>query len=83
MSTLLRLPVEKKFHFAAISAILETRQHHCDFVHIMNYCHGVQWPTMIKVVAHMHKTLKLTSIKWDGGGFECVSSPSNFEETSR
>lgn len=44
-------------------------QHNCDVVHIMDFCigHGVQWPTMIEVVPHMHKTLKMTSIKCDGG----------------
>ncbi|KAG4922171.1 hypothetical protein AAZX31_18G186300 [Glycine max] len=77
-------PIGKIAHFAAVSAILEALPQDCD-VHIVDFYigHGVQWPPMIEAIAHMNKTLTLTSIKWGGEVPECVSSPCNFEETRR
>ncbi|XP_047163951.1 protein NODULATION SIGNALING PATHWAY 2-like [Vigna umbellata] len=81
------LPVGKVAHFAAVSAILEAMPQDCNSVHIVDSCvgHGFQWVPMIEAIAHMNKTVKLTSIKWDGDGegLECFSTPSNFEETKR
>ncbi|KHN23038.1 nodulation-signaling pathway 2 protein-like isoform X2 [Glycine soja] len=78
-------PIGKIAHFAAVSTILEAMPQDYDVVHIVDFCigHGVQWPPMIEAIAHMHKTLKLTTIKWGGEGSECVSSPCNFDETRR
>ncbi|TKY65783.1 Nodulation-signaling pathway 2 protein [Spatholobus suberectus] len=79
------LPIGKIAHFVAVSAILEAMPQDCDVVHIVDFCigHGVQWPPMIEAIAHMNKTLKLTSIKMGDEGPECVSTPCNFEETRR
>ncbi|XP_027351331.1 nodulation-signaling pathway 2 protein-like [Abrus precatorius] len=79
------LPIGKIAHFASISTILEAIPEDCDAIHIVDFCigHGVQWPPMIEAIAHKHKTLKLTSIKWGDESSECVSTPCNFEETRR
>nr|KYP37369.1 Nodulation-signaling pathway 2 protein [Cajanus cajan] len=79
-------PIGKVAHFAAISAIVEAWPQDCDVVHIVDFCigHGEEWPIMIEAIAHMHKTLKLTSIKLvDHDGIEYCSTPCNFEETRR
>ncbi|KAK7339932.1 hypothetical protein VNO77_20619 [Canavalia gladiata] len=78
-------PIGKIAHYAAISAILEAIPEDCDAIHIVDFCigHGVQWPPMIEAIAHKHKILKLTSIKWGDENPECVSTPCNFEETRR
>ncbi|QCD99814.1 scarecrow-like protein 18 [Vigna unguiculata] len=78
------LPIGRVAHFAAVSAILEAMPQDCNSVHIVDSCvgHGFQWVPLIEAIAHMNKTVKLTSIKW-GGGDECFSSPSNFEETRK
>ncbi|RDX88219.1 Nodulation-signaling pathway 2 protein, partial [Mucuna pruriens] len=79
------LPIGKIAHFAAVSAIIEAMPQDCEVVHIVDFCIGlgVQWPAVFEAIAHMHKTLKLTSIKWGDEDPECVSSPCNFEETRR
>ncbi|KAK7395075.1 hypothetical protein VNO78_15617 [Psophocarpus tetragonolobus] len=79
------LPIGKIAHFAAVSAIVEAMPQDCDVVHVVDFCigHGFQWPPMVEAIAHMHKTLKLTSIKWGDEGPECVSVPCKFEETRR
>nr|KYP35022.1 Nodulation-signaling pathway 2 protein [Cajanus cajan] len=79
-------PIGKVAHFAAISAIVEALPQDCDVVHIVDFCggHGEEWPIMIEAIAHMHKPLKLTSIKWgDHDGTKCCSIPCNFEDTKR
>ncbi|KAK7373974.1 hypothetical protein VNO80_07397 [Phaseolus coccineus] len=79
------LPIGKIADFAAVSAILEAMPQDCTGLHLVDCCigNGVRWASMIEAIAHMNKTLKLTSIKWDGEGLECGSSSSSFEETKR
>lgn len=76
------LPNGKVAHFAAISAILEAFPQDCDGIHIVDFDmgEGLQWPPIFEAIANLHKTLKLTSIKW-GESSECVSTPRSFEET--
>lgn len=85
-------PIGKVAHFAAVSAILEAiSEENCDAIHLVDFCmgHGLQWPFLFEAIAHMNKTLKLTSIKCVGDEIEspeCVSTttPSwSFEETKR
>lgn len=76
------LPNGKVAHFAAISAILEAIPQDCDHIHIVDFDmgEGLQWPPIFEAIANLHKTMKLTSIKW-GESSECFSGPRSFEET--
>lgn len=77
--------IGKIAHFAAVSSILEAMPQDCDVIHIVDFCigQGLQWSPMIEAIAHMNKTVKLTSIKSGVEDPECVSSPFNFEGTKR
>ncbi|CAJ1807589.1 unnamed protein product [Sphenostylis stenocarpa] len=79
------LPTGKIAHFAAVSTILEAMPQDYYGVHLVEFSigDGVQWAPIIEAIAHMNKTLKLTLIKWGDEDLECVSSPSQFEETKR
>lgn len=44
---------------------------------------GVQGPPMTEAIACLHKTLKLTSIKWGEESSKCVFTPWKFEVTRR
>ncbi|CAJ1807629.1 unnamed protein product [Sphenostylis stenocarpa] len=79
------LPIGKIAHFAAVSTILEAMPQDCSGIHLVDFYigDGVQWAPIIEAIAHMNKTLKLTSIEWGSEDIECVSSPSKFEETKR
>ncbi|KAK9986189.1 hypothetical protein SO802_031140 [Lithocarpus litseifolius] len=60
------LPDGKFAHFAANSAIPEAIPDDAETIHIVdfNMGEGVQWPPMFEAIAHQHKTLKLTSMRW-------------------
>ncbi|KAF7825503.1 nodulation-signaling pathway 2 protein-like [Senna tora] len=84
------LPHGKFAHFTANSAILNSIPQDSDVIHIidLDLGEGVQWPPLIEAIAHQHKTLKLTSIKWEEEDEEspesdCVSTQWKFEETRR
>jgi len=72
-------------HFAANSAILEAMPDDEEMIHIVDFDmgEGVQWPAMIEAISSQHKTLKLTSIKWEEEDSNYVPSPWRFEETKR
>ncbi|KAL2337701.1 hypothetical protein Fmac_012147 [Flemingia macrophylla] len=78
------LPHGKFAHFVANLAILEAVTHDSEVIHIVDFDmgEGSQWPPLIEALATLHKTLKLTSIKWGEESSEgvCVSSPWRFEE---
>ena len=78
------LPDGKFAHFAANSAILEAIPDDAETIHIVDFDmgEGVQWPPMIEAIAHQHKTLKLTSMRWEEE--DCNDAPLwRFEETKR
>ncbi|XP_061376089.1 protein NODULATION SIGNALING PATHWAY 2-like [Gastrolobium bilobum] len=79
------LPNGKVAHFAAVSAVLEAIPEDCDVIHIIDFDmgQGIQWPPMIEAIACLHKTLKLTSIKWGDESPESLSTPWTFEEIRR
>ncbi|KAG6697713.1 hypothetical protein I3842_09G215600 [Carya illinoinensis] len=68
-------------HYAANSAILDAMPGVAETIHIVEFHigEGVQWPPMMEAIARQHKTLRLTSIKWE----EDPPSPRTFEETKR
>ncbi|KAE8099134.1 hypothetical protein FH972_017138 [Carpinus fangiana] len=72
-------------HFAANSAILEAMPDYAETIHILDFDmgEGVQWPTMIEAISSQHKTLKLTSMKWEEEDSDYVPSPWRFEATKR
>jgi hypothetical protein len=72
-------------HFAANSAILEAMPDDAETIHIVDFDmgEGVQWPTMIEAISSQHKTLKLTSMKWEEEDSDYVPSPWRFEATKR
>ncbi|KAK9986187.1 hypothetical protein SO802_031138 [Lithocarpus litseifolius] len=78
------LPDGKFAHFAANSAILEAIPDDAETIHIVDFDmgEGVQWPPMIEAIAHQHKTLKLTSMRWKEE--DCNGAALwRFEETKR
>lgn len=78
------LPEGKFAHFGANSAILEAIPDDVETIHIVDFDmgEGVQWPPMTEAIAHQHKTLKLTSMKWEEE--DCNGAPLwKFEETKR
>nr|KYP46089.1 Nodulation-signaling pathway 2 protein [Cajanus cajan] len=81
------LPHGKFAHFVANLAIIEALPHDCEVIHIVDFDmgEGSQWPPLIEAIATLHKTLKLTSIKWGEESSEgvCVSSPWRFEGIRR
>ncbi|XP_041023830.1 protein NODULATION SIGNALING PATHWAY 2-like [Juglans microcarpa x Juglans regia] len=74
-------PEGKFAHYAANSAILDAMPGVVETIHIVDFHmgEGVQWPPMMEAIAHQHKTLRLTSIKWE----EDARSLWSFEETKR
>ncbi|KAK7349774.1 hypothetical protein VNO77_07426 [Canavalia gladiata] len=79
------LPHGKFAHFVANLAILEAIPHDSEVIHIVDFDmgEGSQWPPMFEAIATLHKTLKLTSIKWREESSQCVFSPWKFEEIRR
>ncbi|KAF5737254.1 nodulation-signaling pathway 2 protein-like isoform X1 [Tripterygium wilfordii] len=77
-------PYGRFAHFAANSAILEAMPSEAGIIHIVDFDmgEGIQWPPMIEAMAHHHRTLKLTSIKWEEDDIVCDHSI-YFEETKR
>ncbi|KAK7390327.1 hypothetical protein VNO78_25630 [Psophocarpus tetragonolobus] len=80
------LPHGKFAHFVANLAIIEALPHDSEVIHIVDFDmgEGSQWPPLFENIATIHKTLRLTSIKWEEEGSEGgVSSPWKFEEIRR
>ncbi|KAI4356042.1 hypothetical protein L6164_000095 [Bauhinia variegata] len=69
-------PHGKFAHFTANSAILEAIPEDSDAIHIVDFDmgEGVQWAPLMEAIAQQqqHRTLKLTSIKWEDESPECV-----------
>ncbi|KAE8696505.1 hypothetical protein F3Y22_tig00110656pilonHSYRG00016 [Hibiscus syriacus] len=66
-------------YFASNSAILEAMPNDIDVLHIVDFDIrvGIQWPPLIEAMAMQHKTLRLTSIRWEHFGH----SPWRFQDT--
>ncbi|KAF5747641.1 nodulation-signaling pathway 2 protein-like isoform X1 [Tripterygium wilfordii] len=77
-------PYGRFAHIAANSAILEAMPNDAETIHIVDFDmgEGIQWPPMIEAVAHHHRTLKLTSIKWEEDDIVC-DNQIYFKETKR
>ncbi|MBA0800866.1 hypothetical protein Gohar_011278 [Gossypium harknessii] len=70
-------------HFAANSAILEAMPNDADTLHIVdfNIGEGLQWPPVIEALAWKHKSMRLTSIRWEKE--DSAHSPRRFKGTMR
>ncbi|XP_076921759.1 protein NODULATION SIGNALING PATHWAY 2-like [Bidens hawaiensis] len=60
-------PFGRFAHFTANSTILESVPACMESVHVVDFdlCEGIQWPHVIQAIAHMNKSLIITSIKLD------------------
>ncbi|KAI4353777.1 hypothetical protein L6164_002705 [Bauhinia variegata] len=78
-------PHGKVAHFAANSRILESIPVDSNEIHIVDFDmgEGIQWVSLIEAIAQQHRTLKLTSIKWEDESPECVFTSWNFEDTEK
>ncbi|XP_054782770.1 protein NODULATION SIGNALING PATHWAY 2-like [Prosopis cineraria] len=82
------IPHGRIAHFAANSAILGSITEDSELIDIVDFDmgEGVQWPPLMEIIARQHKTLKLTSIRWeeeDSLDAHFVSTQWKFEEIRR
>ncbi|XP_057468514.1 protein NODULATION SIGNALING PATHWAY 2-like [Actinidia eriantha] len=78
-------PYGKFAHFAANLEILKALPHDVEVIHIIDFDMGagIQWSSMIEAIRGQQREIKLTSIKWSEGDYNCDPTRWRFEETKR